>query len=123
MVRVSGDEIRLLGGERLELRLELRQLALLAEQRSVLLLALGRDRGLRRRVAPAARTVRAARASSAARVARAARREQGHLVEEICSSIPGELAAACRARRPLGMVQPRQRRRRGRKATPRVCTV
>ena len=55
MVRVSGDEIRLLGGERLELRLELRQLALLAEQRSVLLLALGRDRGLRRRAAPAAR--------------------------------------------------------------------
>ena len=120
MVRVSGDEIRLLGGERLELRLELRQLALLAEQRSVLLLALGRDRGLRRRAAPAARAARVART---VRVARAARREQGHFVEEICSSIPGELAAASRARRPLGMVQPRQRRRRGRKAISRVCTV
>ena len=86
----------------------------------MLLLALGRDRGLRRRAAPATRTVRAARAT---RAARAARRKQGHLVEEICSSIPGELAAARRARRPLGMVQPRQRRRRGRKATPRACTV
>ena len=40
-VRVRGDEVRLLRGEGLELCLELLQLALLAQQRGVLLLAPG----------------------------------------------------------------------------------